>query len=290
MGVQVSMNEFDDIIQRVNSLWDENVSNSDQYTRPWLDITEEKLEKIKQGIVCGYHDPVVELPFDHKIAKINRKLYGDLKGKKLLCLASGGGQQSVIYSLLGADVTVFDLNEKQLKNDRLAADYYGYSVKTVQGDMRDLSFFDEQSFDLVYQPISACFIPELKPLYSEVYRVLKTKGLYMVEHMNPATYPITFFNNNDGWDNIGYRIATPYICGPIRKDDYGNENMLTGTITGEFRHSFADIFGDLAEAGFIIDNIWEDTRHLISTKNLEGGSYEHFCGTIQLFINTLSHK
>lgn len=58
----------------------------------------------------------------------------DFAQKKVLCLASGGGQQSVAFALLGADVTVLDISPSQLERDRKAAEHYGIKVHLVQGD------------------------------------------------------------------------------------------------------------------------------------------------------------
>ncbi|MGW0065182.1 hypothetical protein ACWDTT_35350, partial [Streptosporangium sandarakinum] len=49
----------------------------------------------------------------------------DLAGRKVLCLAGGGGQQSAAFALLGAGVTVLDISSGQLERDRLAAEHYG---------------------------------------------------------------------------------------------------------------------------------------------------------------------
>lgn len=48
----------------------------------------------------------------------SHNLFGDLKNKNVLCLASGGGQQSVEFALLGANVTVVDFSKEQLKKRR----------------------------------------------------------------------------------------------------------------------------------------------------------------------------
>ena len=94
----------------------------------------------------------------------------DVAGKNVLCLANGGGQQSLAFSLLGVWVSVLDISEVQLERDRQAAAHYGYDVTAVQGDMRDLSAFGDESFDLVYQNISIVFVPDVRPVYREVAR------------------------------------------------------------------------------------------------------------------------
>jgi len=100
-----------------------------------------------------------------------------LKGagdQDVLCLASGGGKQSAELGLLGARVTVLDLCAGQLEADRHAAARYGYKVRTVQGDMRDLSVFADESFDHVLQGVSLTFVPHVRQVYREVRRVLRT--------------------------------------------------------------------------------------------------------------------
>jgi len=195
-----------------------------------------------------------------------KKLFRDVEGKKVLCLAAGGGQQSVVFSLLGADVTVCDISISQLELDEKAALYYGYEIKTINSDMRDLSLLENSYFDIVYQPVSLCFVPDIEKVYSEAYRVLKNNGIYSVNHCNPSTYPVWFEGGKNGWDGIGYRIAEPYICGEIKIDENGNENMTIGEGIGEFRHSLSDIFNKLIEAGFIIEGVLEDPRTMNANK------------------------
>ena len=74
------------------------------------------------------------------------------KRQDVLCLASGGGQQGPILAAAGANVTVFDNSPAQLRQDELVARREGLSIRTVQGDMRDLSAFADGSFDLIFHP------------------------------------------------------------------------------------------------------------------------------------------
>ena len=53
---------------------------------------------------------------------VPREWFGDLKGKKLLGLASGGGQQMPIFTAAGAECTVLDYSEKQLESERFVAE------------------------------------------------------------------------------------------------------------------------------------------------------------------------
>src|SRR5258708_5752077 len=57
---------------------------------------------------------------------------GKLTGKNVLCLAGGGGQQSAMFALLGAQVTVLDLSQEQLQRDHEVARHYSLAIETVQ--------------------------------------------------------------------------------------------------------------------------------------------------------------
>ena len=90
----------------------------------------------------------------------------DLKGKRVLCLAAGGGQAAPAFALLGAEVVSQDISETQLERDREAAKHYGVSIETHQGDMRDFSRFEDDSFDVVHHGHSMIFIPDPRPVFS----------------------------------------------------------------------------------------------------------------------------
>ena len=284
------MENIDEIILQNQKQWDENVDSAEQYTVPWLDLDIDSVNAFAEGKLSGFHKPSgnINIPM---LSKIRKQLYGDLKGKKVLCLASGGGQQSAVFSLLGADVTVADISQGQLNGDIRAAQHYGYEIKTVLCSMMDLSVFEAETFDVVYQPVSICFVPDVLPVYREVYRVLKKGGIYSVSHINPATYPADFDNEIDGWDGTGYRISSPYLGGALRVDKDGNENMTDGELTGEFRHLFIDMFCNLTEAGFIIKYVTEDERNFVRTEeNHSENKLERGYSVIQRYIDILSVK
>ena len=112
----------------------------------------------------------------------------DMNGVDILCLASGGGQQGPVLAAAGANVTVFDNSPRQLEQDRMVARRDGLRLVTVEGDMRDLSSFDDGSFDLVFHPVSNCFCPEVRPVWREAFRVLRQGGVLLAAFNNPAIY------------------------------------------------------------------------------------------------------
>lgn len=274
--------KLDNIASKNQKHWDEEVRQRKHYTLPWLDLDRDMLLAYARG-------EIPQLPASYPFL-YPRPIFEDVAGKRILCLASGGGQQSAVFSLLGADVTVLDFCAGQLESDQLAARHYGYPIRTIQGDMRDLSVFTDASFDRVYQAISIVFVPDVRPVYREVARVLKPGSLYTVNHCQPATYPACFDGPDNGWDGTGYRIAEPYIGGPTYRRPDGSETMTPGEPTGEHRHLLSDIFNGLVEAGLTIRGVYEDSRCLTGGRGCEPGSYEHQIAYAASYFSVLARK
>jgi ubiquinone/menaquinone biosynthesis C-methylase UbiE len=72
-----------------------------------------------------------------------------------------------------------------LRRDQEAAAHYDVEVQTQQGDMRDLSCFEEGAFDVVYHAYSLGFVPDARAVFRQVARVTRTGGLYHFNCANP---------------------------------------------------------------------------------------------------------
>jgi len=157
--------------------WDREVDNGNEWTRP---VGPEVITRARAGdwsvVPVGY-EPV---PRDWFPA--------DLAGAAVLCLASGGGQQGPVLAAAGAAVTVFDNSPRQLGRDEEVAAREGLAIRTVLGDMRDLSAFPDASFDVVFNPVSNVFCPELAPVWRESFRVLRPGGILLVGFLNPDVF------------------------------------------------------------------------------------------------------
>lgn len=141
--------------------------------------TNEQMEKARNGRL--------ELLFGFDGA-VPPQWLGDLKGKQVLCLAGAGGLQGPLLACAGADVTVLDLSERMLDKDREIAARENLAIRTVHGNMCDLSRFADETFDLVLNPPSLFYVPDVLPVFREVYRVLKKGGSFIMASSNPIAY------------------------------------------------------------------------------------------------------
>jgi SAM-dependent methyltransferase len=244
---------MDDIVQYNKARWEALAQARVVFSQPFLDLTPATARQVvdPQGVM------------------------GEVNGKDVLCLASGGGQQSVAFGLLGARVTVFDLTETQLQRDQEAAAHYNLAVQTIQGDMRDLSCFEANSFDLVWHAFSINFIPDPRPVFAEVARIIRPGGLYRIEYTNP------FFAGLEerDWTGDGYPLSQPYEDGTelTFKDtvwEIGNEDGAVTRVEGpkEYRHTLSTVVNSLIGHGFVLLGLWEE---LNQDPQAAPGSWEH---------------
>lgn len=233
-----------DIVRYNREAWDRAAAEGNEWTRP---VSKEIIAQARAGTWGLLLTPQKHVP---------RAWFGSLPGKKILCLASGGGQQGPILAALGATVTVFDNSPAQLAQDTMVAEREGLSLKTVQGDMRDLTCFESGSFDLIFHPCSNAFVPDVLPVWREVARVLKTGGELLAGFVNPVYFTIDPALGEQGIAQMKYKIP------------YSDLNSLTEqerrryTDRGEpleFGHSLEDLLGGQLRAGLMIADLYEDT-------------------------------
>jgi ubiquinone/menaquinone biosynthesis C-methylase UbiE len=230
-----------------------------------------------------YSRPALDLDAESARAMIERDGWSDdwigpVAGKRILCLAGGGGQQSAAFAILGAQVTVADLSDAQLERDREVAAHYRLAIETVQADIRDLSAFDAASFDAVWHAYSLNFVPDAPAVFGQVARVLRPGGLYHLMCANPLVLAL----NPRTWDGTGYPLSQPYRDGEsmTNQDEawvYRNADPNRSPIPGprEYRHTLATLVNGLVERGFAIRRL-SDGPSIWPDLNAEPGTWDHF--------------
>ena len=236
--------DMDAVVAYNRGAWDREVADGNEWTIP---VGPEVIAAARTGewsvVVIG-HEPV---PADWFPAS--------LAGLDVLCLASGGGQQGPVLAAAGACVTVLDNSPQQLAQDQLVAARDQLEMRTVLGDMRDLSAFADGSFDLIVHPVSNVFCPDVAPVWQECFRVLRPGGTLMAGFMNPDI----FIFDADAAENRGeliVRHALPY-SDLTHLDESERERLWgPGRPLGHSHTLTAQIGGQL-DAGFVITGFRE---------------------------------
>ena len=176
--------------------------------------------------------------------------FGEIKGKKILGLASGGAQQMPIFAALGADCTVLDYSEKQIKSEIEFAEREGYQIRAIRADMTKPLPFDNEEFDLIFHPVSNCYVKDVKSIWKECWRVLKPGGILVsgVDHY------INYIVDADEKEIIN---RLPFD--PTENEEY--RRQLEQDDAGmQFSHSLEEQINGQLEAGFTLLNLYEDTN------------------------------
>ena len=234
-----------DIAALNREAWDNQSSNGESR---WVQPADEQtIDQARLGNWSVILTPTREVP---------RDWFGELRGKRVLCLASGGGQQVPVLAAAGAMVTSFDNSPRQLASDQLVADREGLSLRTELGDMADLSRFDDRSFDLIFHPVSNVFCAEIAPVWRECFRVLDAGGRLLAGFMNPDFFLFDHLDIEQG-DPLEVRFGLPYADPEHLSEQQMRDRVDAGEAI-EFSHSLDAQIGAQLDAGFMLKGFYED--------------------------------
>ena len=176
--------------------------------------------------------------------------FGDLKGKKVLGLASGGGQQMPIFAAQGAVCTVLDYSDKQLESERMVARREGYSIEIVHADMTKPLPFSDESFDIIFHPVSNCYVEEVLPIFRECARILKHGGILLAGLDNG----VNFLVNDDETQIVNTMPFNPL------KSEVQRRQLEESDCGMQFSHTVQEQIGGQLEAGLVLTNLYGDTN------------------------------
>lgn len=249
------MKDYQDINAETVDRW---VSEGWEWGRP---ISHETYANAQNGTWDVLLTPTKAVP---------RSWLGDIKGKKILGLACGGGQQMPVFAAAGAECTVLDYSDRQLESERSVAVREGYDICIIKADMTKPLPFKEREFDIIFHPVSNCYVREVEPIWRECFRVLKNGGRLLAGFDNGINYIFDsqerFLQNSLPFDPL----QNPEQLCQLQADDSGVQ----------FSHSLEEQIGGQLRSGLTLKDIYEDL-------NGSGNLHEH---NIPTFIATLSVK
>jgi SAM-dependent methyltransferase len=234
---------FDAIGWHNRRAWDREVENENPATIP---VGPEEIARARGG------RPFLTLTGNKPLPQ---SWLQDSFGVPTLCLACGGGQQAPIIAAAGGLVTSFDNSPRQLERDRALADAHGLTVSCVLGDMRDLCVFQDGSFDFVMFGLASQFVPDPKPVWQEIARVLRPKGRLVAAIVNPISYILDWSGYQQGMMNV--RHSLPYSdIGSLSEDE--RSRLFKADDPIEFGHTMEQQLSGITASGMCIDGFFED--------------------------------
>ena len=184
--------------------------------------------------------------------------FPDFKGLKVLGLASGGGQQMPLFSILGAVCTVMDYSDRQLESERLVSEREGYSIEIVKADMTLEFPFSDEVFDLIFHPVSNCYVEDVYHVWRECYRVLRQGGVLLSGLDNGINYLF-----DEDAEPLVVKNSLPF--NPLKNPKL-MEKLIRDNDGVQFSHTFDEQIGGQIKAGFHIVGAYEDYNHSVVEK------------------------
>lgn len=234
---------FDQVVNHNRHAWNWAARNGNRWS---IAVSEDVITKARNGDLEIVLTPAKNIPKDW---------LGDLRGKSVLGLASGGGQQGPVLAAAGADVTILDLSPEQLEQDAHCAKAFDLKIRTVESPASDLSAFSDRSFDMIVNPVSNCFFPELPPVWRECARVLKPGGILLFAFCNPINFLFDREKANQNEFLLKYKI--PY-ADHTSLSESEQARFIYPEAPIEFSHSLTDQMAELMRSGFVIEDMYED--------------------------------
>jgi SAM-dependent methyltransferase len=233
-----------DVRELNRDAWDAQVEKRNRWT---VHVSHREIEAARRGEWEILVTPIRPVP---------RSWFPELKATRVLCLASGGGQQGPILAATGARVTVFDNSPRQLAQDQLVAEREGFDLETIEGDMADLGVFEGGVFDLIVHPVSNCFVPDLRPVWSECARVLRPGGELLAGFCNPLRYLFPYDLERDSY-LLSVAHSIPYSDLESLTEEQKAQYVEKGE-PFEFGHTLSDQIAGQILGGFVLTGFYED--------------------------------
>ncbi len=226
--------------------------------------------------------PATDADFANPLATIDPLgwLGDSIGGWRVLCLAAGGGRQSALYAAAGADVTVLDVSREMLAQDAEVARQRKLQVRIVEGSMLNLSMFAAGEFDLVLQPVSSCYVPDVVAVYQQVAGVVRGGGLYVSQHKSPISLQCA---------------AKPQAAGYLLEEAYyrnaplpaGDPSRLREAGAKEYLHRWDQLIGGMCRAGFAIEDLVEPMH---AKPDAEPGTFAHRAQYIAPYVRIKARR
>ena len=172
-----------------------------------------------------------------------------------LILDAGTGTGSAIPGLYTqfkkSQPVALDLSENMLTKAASHGNFFR-SPHCVCADIENLPFANE-SFDLIFHPVSNCYVEDVYHIWNECYRILKKGGVLLAGMDNG----MSFLVNDEG--KLPLVIVNKLPFNPLRNASEKEYKRMVDKYEGiQFSHSLEEQIGGQLKAGFMLVDMYED--------------------------------
>jgi ubiquinone/menaquinone biosynthesis C-methylase UbiE len=223
--------------------WDREVARGNPATVP---VSRDLINKVASGKSGISFTGNREIP---------AKWIEGIKGKNVLCLACGGGQQVPLLAAAGGIVYSLDNSQAQIQLDLETCRKSGLEINAEVGDMCDLSHIASNSFDYIFIGMGLQFVPDVMPIYNAISRIIKTGGRVVVTTINPVAYSLDWKGYEEGKLTIKHKLPYSDVTSITEEERL---ELFAENDPYEFSHTYETLIGGLTTLGILIDGFIED--------------------------------
>lgn len=181
------------------------------------------------------------------------KLLGIVRGKCVLEIGCGGGQNTIALARQGADSIGIDPSRKQIEYARRLAGKCGVKATFDIAPAENLSIFRDDYFDLALSSHAFGYVGDLDRAYREAARVLKPGGHFVLCIGNPFHLILSYRLSGAK----GEGIAGCYLSWPsLEKWTWAYEGGPSVRMWG-FARTLSQMVNPLIEHGFVLERLVE---------------------------------
>ncbi len=181
---------------------------------------------------------------------------GDVRGRRLLHLQCSTGEDTLSWSVAGADALGVDISEEQIKLAQQKAAAAGLSTRFIAADVYALpTDLQAGTFDYVYTSAGVIvWLPDLTRWAQVVASALKPKGIFLLFEEHPLASCL--------WSSDGkLQVESDYFGRSRPEKSHGWRHFQGGEEAKETKYEFSWPLGDivtaLAQAGLRIERLEE---------------------------------
>ena len=180
------------------------------------------------------------------------RLIGEVKGKRVLDLGCGSGENAIALSRQGAHVIAIDASKAQLALARKLADVAEVRVEWHESDVADLAFLRADSIDMALAIGVLGEVDDLDRCFRQVHRVLRPGAPFVFSLDHPVAL------------TIGREGAAPGALAlgalEVRRSYFESKPVEVFRDDEQIRvqpRTIADVFASLHRAGYRVDVLLE---------------------------------
>jgi len=217
------------------------MKNINDLKQEWLNLAPRWIKEVREGKNSARNG---------LLDSVMLNACGNVEELNILDCGCGEGRFCRMLAERGAKYVLgLDLCEPMIEAARqLQSELIEYRVQDVQ----DLSFIENESFDLVVSYLNQCDIPDFESNNKEVFRVLKRGGRFIVANLHPMRSATGKWYRNDKGEKL-HAILDNYF-------DEGERHWeMLGVKFTNFHRSLSTYINNFIKTGFIIKEIIEPT-------------------------------